>query len=111
MCVTFPKGIKVESTATVLISCACEAICCVVSNRIPIGAVVNCDERGWSEWQYAHRSWTIAKTWEKGTAAAADAAGGDGGRSHTASPATAAAAVSGIHHSVRPAWRRSEERR
>ena len=71
----FPKGISVVSTAAVLIICACETISCAVSNRIPFGAVVNCGERGCREWQYAHRSCTIAKTRANGTAVAADAAG------------------------------------
>ena len=65
MCVVFPNGINVESTATVLISSACDAISCGVSNTIPFGAEVNCVERGWSEWQRrsaARRSGRSART-------------------------------------------------
>src|SRR5207253_3459055 len=103
MCVAFESGMTCVSTATVLISCACALICDAVSSTIPFGGAVV--RVGCREWQTAQRCATIGATWANATRGAPAAGAVEAGRIHTATAAIPAAAVSGIHHSVRPACR------
>ena len=60
---------------------------------------------GWSEWQAAQRRSTMLATCANGTAAV-PAADSFCGLIRIASTAIATAALAGIHHAVRPMWRR-----
>ena len=104
MFVSLFSGIVWDCTATASISAACAAISCGVSKRMPCGAVVYAVLCGWSEWQYAQRRCMIGWIRENDTVVVL--AGTEAGRIQTASPATASAHATGIHHSVRPACRR-----
>jgi hypothetical protein len=107
MPVTFPSGIVCELTATRSISLACASICCGSSNTIPSGAAsifVGC-----AEWHGTQRACTIDCARAKGTAAVPAGSEPDppsSGRIATATTAIPSAAVTGIHQTVRPAWRR-----
>src|SRR5262249_43764993 len=106
MFVAFPSGIVCVCTANCSMSDACVAICCAVSNSMPIGALVNWGLRGCAEWQYAQRSCTIGWICANVTGFVLADTGVDAGSIHTARPAIAAAQPTGIHQSVWPACRR-----
>src|SRR4051794_34485766 len=96
-------------TATLSISDACALIWVGVSKTIPFGAaetLVGC-----AEWHGTQRSSTIACARENGTTPAAATAPPPVGRIATATAAIPSAAVTGIHHTVRPACRRLKKRR
>jgi hypothetical protein len=103
MCVRLPSGIVCCTTACCKISCACALISCGVSNAIPFGGAENPGSVGLTEWQTAHRCATMACATANGTCAV-DVLGGwaDDGLIQIATPASASAAVTGIHQSVRP---------
>src|SRR5205823_3403281 len=99
--VWFPIGITLVRTATCSINVAWERICEAVSKTMPFGGestFVGC-----AEWQGTHRAWTIACARVNGTAVPPEE---PCGRITTATAAIASAAVTGIHHAVRPVWRR-----
>ena len=104
MWVAFPSGMTCVSTATALIRAACAWICAAVSKTMPSGAAES--SVGCCEWQAAQRWATIGCTCANVTFVAPAAGADDAGRIQTATAAIPAAAVTGIHQSVRPAWRR-----